>query len=379
MSETKTPSIPIVPPNADPALYRFLQSLRETLLVREGQKGNILDSSVTFRDLVDAGIALSSAYSPNPNTSAPVEAATITDSIPPPDPTNVTISAAVSSIILTWDLPTDRSNFSFLKIWRSTTNLFSNAQIIGTGSGIMYVDYDIIEGQSYYYWIQAVSKSNIDGTVVGAGTAIPATDPTGALTQLKAYGVQGLPYYHLATATTINGVSLSAGTYIWNATIGTATIDTAMIKNAAITSAKISTLTADKITFNSGAGQVLSAAVINGATITGTTSISAPTITGGSISGNTITGGTITGSSINGGEFYSPSSSSWRFKVDSNGYLNATDVTLTGDITATSGTFYGNLSVKSNATGARMEIYNNVIKVFDSAGTLRVKLGDLTA
>lgn len=39
----------------------------------------------------------------------------------------------------------------------------------------------------------------------------------------------------------------------------------------------------------------------------------------------------------------------------------------------------GNVTIKSAASGARLEIYNNVIKVFDSAGTLRVKLGDLAA
>lgn len=39
----------------------------------------------------------------------------------------------------------------------------------------------------------------------------------------------------------------------------------------------------------------------------------------------------------------------------------------------------GTVSIKSASSGARLEIYNNVIKVYDSAGTLRVKLGDLSA
>lgn len=39
----------------------------------------------------------------------------------------------------------------------------------------------------------------------------------------------------------------------------------------------------------------------------------------------------------------------------------------------------GNISIKSAASGARLEIANNVIKIFDSSGTLRVKIGDLTA
>jgi hypothetical protein len=39
----------------------------------------------------------------------------------------------------------------------------------------------------------------------------------------------------------------------------------------------------------------------------------------------------------------------------------------------------GTVTIRSGTSGARLEIYNNVIKAFDSAGTLRVKLGDLSA
>jgi len=379
MSETKVPSIPIVPAGSDPALFRFLQAVRETILVREGHKGDSLDSAVTFRDLIDAGIAVSGDYKPNPNTSSVVDAAAVTDSTPPPDPINVTVSPAISSVMLTWQIPTNRSNLAFLKIWRSADNLYSNAQIIGTGSGSFYVDYDVIEGQSYHYWLQAVSTSNVEGSLIDTGTAIPATDPTGALTQLKAFGVDGLPYYHLPTDVVINGVTLTKGTYIWNAVIGTATIGTAQIKDAAITSAKVANLTADKITFDEANGQILNAAVINGAVITGTTSISAPTITGGDISGTTMTASTITGSAINGGEIYVPNSTAWKFKVDADGNLEATDVNLTGNINATSGTFSGTLDVKSATTGARLVIANDVIKVYDASNTLRVQIGNLSA
>jgi sulfur carrier protein ThiS len=39
----------------------------------------------------------------------------------------------------------------------------------------------------------------------------------------------------------------------------------------------------------------------------------------------------------------------------------------------------GNVTIKSAATGARLEIKNNVIKVYDETDTLRVKIGDLLA
>ena len=38
----------------------------------------------------------------------------------------------------------------------------------------------------------------------------------------------------------------------------------------------------------------------------------------------------------------------------------------------------GDTTIQSGTTGARMEIKNNVIKVFDTTGTLRVQIGDLT-
>lgn len=385
MSETKVPSIPTVPTGADPALFRFLQAIRETILVREGQKGNELDSAVTFRDLIDAGIATSNAYTPNPNTPSVVDPAAVTDSSPPPDPTNVTVSPAVSSTMITWQMPVVRANLAFIKIWRSADNLFSNAQIIGTGTGNIFVDYGVNEGQQYHYWLQAVSTSNVDGNIVDAGVATPTTDPTGSLTQLKSYGVEGLPYYYIPSDITINGVSIAKGTYIWNAVIGNAAIGTAQIKDAAITNAKIASLTADKVTFNQASGEVLNAAIINGAVITGTISISAPTITGGIVSGGVINGGTINGTVINGGEVYVPKALNsdgtpgWKFKVDAAGNLSATGVDLTGNINATSGTFSGTLDVKSAQTGARLVISNDVIKVYDSNNVLRVQIGNLAA
>lgn len=353
---TKVPAIPPIPVGDDPALFRFLQAIRETILVREGQKGNELDSTVTFRDLVDAGIAVSGAYRPNPNTTSVVGAAAVTNSAPPPDPTNASVTPAISSNIVTWSLPADRVNFAYIKIWRSADNNYSNAQIIGTGSGNIYVDYSVIEGQPYHYWLQSVSPSNVSGAIVDVGTAIPTTDPSGALTQLKQYGVEGLPYYHVPTDTVINGVTIAKGTYLWNAVIGSASIGTAQIKDAAITNAKIASLTADKITFNSAAGQVLQAAYIEGAVITGTVSISAPIISGGSITSTTLKSSTITGSSINGGEIYVPDSTNWKFKVDSD----------------------GNTFIRSGATGGRLEIKNNVIKVYDDSGNVRVQIGDLS-
>lgn len=49
-----------------------------------------------------------------------------------------------------------------------------------------------------------------------------------------------------------------------------------------------------------------------------------------------------------------------------------------GNIELNAAVFRGTIDVKNAATGARLEIKNNVIKVFDAAGIVRVQLGDLT-
>lgn len=56
---------------------------------------------------------------------------------------------------------------------------------------------------------------------------------------------------------------------------------------------------------------------------------------------------------------------------------NGTKTTFAINATTGDATFGGTLNVASAASGARMEITNSVIKVYDAAGVLRVKLGDL--
>lgn len=58
------------------------------------------------------------------------------------------------------------------------------------------------------------------------------------------------------------------------------------------------------------------------------------------------------------------------------GNLTAGSITLGTGFSASS---TGAITIKSATTGARLEIYNSVIKVFDANGVLRVRLGDLLA
>ena len=155
-----------------------------------------------------------------------------------------------------------------------------------------------------------------------------------------------------------------------------------------------------------GAGQLAAGVVYAGQII-------ATQIKSGSFAGETFTGGTFSGTDIqtntgtiggvrintnglNTGGFSGyawPTSGQNGFYLGPYGLLmgNANDgkyfqVTSDGNIYAPgfsvvggNATFSGTLNVKSAASGARLEITNNVIKVFDASGVLRVKIGDLLA
>lgn len=62
--------------------------------------------------------------------------------------------------------------------------------------------------------------------------------------------------------------------------------------------------------------------------------------------------------------------------VSFEGAINAGSININNRFTVSTA---GAVSITSAASGARLEIKNNVIKVFDSAGTLRVRIGDLSA
>lgn len=68
-----------------------------------------------------------------------------------------------------------------------------------------------------------------------------------------------------------------------------------------------------------------------------------------------------------------------QFKLVTAGSTDVSSAPFTVNTTTNKAVFQGSLSVKSATTGARTEITDSVIKVYDSGGTLRVKLGDLDA
>lgn len=165
--ETKVPSVPN--PGQDPD--GFMRAIQEIVQVREGARGNPLDRGVTFRDLVNAGLA-----APNPAfagkgrlpasvmiTPTPGNVGTggKPDLTVPPMPRDVAVVGTFSSILVSWAQP-DYSNHAYAEILRADVNDIGQAVIIGSSVGRQYAD-AVGESAEKYYWVRFVSIQNAKG------------------------------------------------------------------------------------------------------------------------------------------------------------------------------------------------------------------------
>jgi hypothetical protein len=272
----------------------------------------------------DGGVLLtlredsSDAYS-NPTSYSQVSGTgTITDaSRGVPSPSGLQVESAESKIFLNWVNPTKPSDFNTIEVWASATNVRSDAVNIGETNGTQFthdqsnsaITYAV--GDTLYYWVRA--KKNVGD----------ATDTD---------AVSG---YFPATTTSSANVTVTAAAVDWdnvaNPTIG---ID----------------INSDTISINTGAAN---------------TTTGQDVATSGIEAGTTVTQGGITmnqGGSIKGGQsayntgtgfFLGYDSSAYKFSIgnSSNEALtfDGTNLAVTGDITATSGTFTGTVNASAGA------------------------------
>jgi hypothetical protein len=301
--------LPAVTSPVAPDLRRFLDRLRETFEDPNGL--------VTKTELIGTGAFQNS----NIGNLEYVEPGEETSYIAPPAPLSLTATGAMTSIILTWSGVNYNSGYAYTEVWRASADNLGLAVLIGTTTSGMYAD-AVGSDASHYYWVRFVNVLNDKGPFNAIAGVAGATAPDLAyvFSQLTAaYGTTSdAPFFQLDNPTTINGVTVAAGTYIkeakihngqiTNAKIGALAVDNAKIANAAITNAKINDLDASKIT-------------------------------AGTISADRIGANSITANKVN---------------------LNPEDVGA--------GTASGSNSMRIGSS--KIEIYNG--------GTLRVKLGDLS-
>jgi len=156
-------------------------------------------------------------------------------------------------------------------------------------------------------------------------------------------------------------------------------IDTAYIKNAAITGAKIGLLAVDSAHIVLGAiteatigAAAVTSAKIGTAAIT-TAKIDNAAITNAKIANAAITTANIDNAAITNAKIHDGIQSS-NFNSGIAGWRMSKAYGLEVN---NAGVFRGKLDVGSATSGARMEINNTRIRVFDSSGVLRVTLGNL--
>jgi hypothetical protein len=412
---TKLPALPT--PSSDPESMRvFLEKVKEILEVYEGIRGSKFDQVVTWRDMFQNGMVdltvsgtRFTAYPLSPTINLPITS----DFTPPPAPTGFTVSSGMTTIILSWTVAT-YGNHAYTEVWRSDTNNLAGASLIGTTNSFAYADSVGFTGSTKYYWIRFVSQMDVKGpynsaTGTGSSTGLVGTaDLTDLIITANKIAVGAVTNTKIADAA-INSQKLAdlaveaakladssvTSTKIANLAVGTAAIATAAITaakidnlavgnaaiaNLAVTNAKIGDLAVDSAkiadaTIVSGkiADAAITTAKIQDASITtakiGLLQVTNALIQNAAISSAKIGDGEITNAKINDviqSSDFSSGSSGWRIQKSGNAELN-------------NATFRGTLSVKSAASGERTEITNSVIKVFDSAGTLRVKIGNLNA
>ena len=161
MAETKLPALKNIPPKTDRELKIALDSLKEALEIRLGQRGDPLDRAVTLRELEDSGIVKVTNKEVGVTGGIEQPPGTGGSLTPPPAPSTLEASAAFTSITLSWTIAS-YGNHSYSEIWRSQDNALGGATRIATSNAFVYTD-EVGYGKEYYYWIRYVSASDVAG------------------------------------------------------------------------------------------------------------------------------------------------------------------------------------------------------------------------
>lgn len=398
MAETKIPSIGQVPPSVDAQLRGYLERLREALEVRLGRRGDPLDQAVTFRDFDYSSGTVNGLKVPGAGGSGGVPAPiagidpSLIDYSVPPNPSGFTATGGFATNFVTFTIPEpykSSGRHAFTEVRGADrapgdpAPVFSAAVLIGSTDAQIYSDSVGATGKTRHYWIRFVKITN--------------------------YPAQ--PYAYSSWVGGTNGVAATS-VLVSGADIQPLTITNALIAaDAAIDQAKIGNLSASKITAGDIDAARIQANIVT-ALVGKYTTLSALTASLGTVtinsSGWLVTNGVTGYGSGTSGVFMGYEGGVYKFRVGNpagnyigwdgsnltvigpqfslsggaatfSGSLSAATGTFAGNLSAAGGTFVGTLDVKSATTGARTEIKNNVIKVYDSSGALRVRLGDLSA
>jgi len=412
----------VVPRSFDPEAKRFATAVNDSIAQIKGEKGDPLDSAVTFRDLIDTGIAkrdikigsTGNIVGTNSINIVPGDEEVLDT---PAAPTGLSASGAFQNIIIEWDDPTF-FGFSHVEIWAATSNSFANRSFVGQTTANVF-NHQVGTNQTRYYWIRHVNTQGVagpfnsttgtqasttlintadinDGLITAAklvdGAVTEVKVATSAITETK-ISSNAVTSNKIAAnavvadkiaANSVTAAKMVAGTItaasgiigdlaissakiidgaILNAKIGNAAVDSAKIASAAVTTAKIAdgNITTAKI----GNAQITTAKIqdlaVDNAKIS---DLSAEKIDAGTLNANRIASNTITADKI-----------------------NVTDLTLEFDAATVSGSTIGSWQnntmrlLKVADLGTEPGVYHIMCRVFGGSGqvkTLSIVAGDGT-
>lgn len=193
----------VVPRNFDHEGKRFATKVNESIAQLKGEIGNPLDSAVTFRDLIDSGIAkrdirIGSNGSIIGGGSSDIVIGDEEVLEIPPAPTGVSADGAFQNIVIEWDTPTF-FGFSHAEVWAATTSNFANRVFIGQTTASVF-SHQVGNGQTRYYWIRFVNTQDTVGPFNSTtGTQASTSPDIGALMQELSETLQDLPGYSTLT------------------------------------------------------------------------------------------------------------------------------------------------------------------------------------
>ena len=177
---TQVPALPAVPTNTSPELRKYLETLQQVVAIRLGRRGDPRDRAVTMRELIDSGLAKEQATAPFDSNRSGASGfvqpgAALTDLAVPPVPTAFTVSAAFSTVHLSWSYP-GYSNHSHTEVHSHTSDSIGDATLLGIQTGRIFID-PVGSGVTRYYWVRHVNTDSIAGPFNAAAGTVATTSP----------------------------------------------------------------------------------------------------------------------------------------------------------------------------------------------------------
>ena len=259
------------------------------------------------------------------------------------DTATLTITATYAGVTLTeiFSISTAKGGYEIVGAL-PTTNLFEGRIVFLTTDDKLY-------RYTGTAWTAAVPAVDISGALADAQIAsLAASKITGQLSNAQIASIAAAKLTGQITSTQITDGSIStpklAAGSVTSAQIAADTITAGNIAANAVTSSEIA------------AGAVVAGKIATGAVQAGT--IAAGAVTAGTIAANAVTATEIASGSVIADKIAAGAVTAAK--------MNVTELSA---ITATIGL------LRTASTGARTEISNNLIEVYDAAGVRRVRLG----